>query len=306
VRQRLPAGARNGHAALRGQQVGVLIRPLTRADVHGEAVRDATMRKTAFSSVWVAAAILCSAVAAEAQNYRFRVPEVKCDVLIEKDSSLRIRYEFTFDCAPGAHPIDIVDVGMPAKNYEVVSASADGVPLHSWRPSTQIAIGPEIHLGGQAIPGGERGVVKVEATVGPGLIWQDTTDSQYASFRFTPTWFGSKYVVGNTKLTLSYIFPDGADLKAVRWQKDPEHYDVQGYRDDVGGRPFVAWLRTVSFTSEHMFGVSFPRTNVTNVRHVSIWMLIGWWWEGSPQVRLYSGILYGVIFVFLFLLSFGL
>ena len=49
--------------------------------------------------------LLAAAPACRA-GYSFRVPEVKCDVFIEEDGSLRVRYAFTFECMPGARAID--------------------------------------------------------------------------------------------------------------------------------------------------------------------------------------------------------
>ena len=84
---------------------------------------------------------LLSAVAA-AQDYRFSVPEVRVVLTVQPDAAILIDYRIQFQNAPAAHPIDIVDVGMPTKNYEVLSASIDGRPLSSWKSSTAIETGP--------------------------------------------------------------------------------------------------------------------------------------------------------------------
>ena len=114
---------------------------------------------------------------------------------------------------------------------------------------------------------------------------------QYASFRFTPTWFGSQYVVGETDLTLSYIFPKDTPLDAIRWQKDKDRWDHKGIRDDRDGRPSVVWRRKVRLTQAHMFGVSFPKGSIANVTHMTIFKMIGIWWRGNPGVQIVSAVL---------------
>lgn len=251
---------------------------------------------------WLLAGFLAAGLSAPAagQQYRFKVPEVRCDVLIEKDGSLRIRYQFTFENMHGARPIDIVDVGMPIKGYKVVRASIDGKGLTSWTPSSNIEIGPVVPLGGSAIQPGKKGVFRIEATVPPGLVWDDTTNPGYASFRFTPTWFGKRYVVDRTKLVLAYIFPKGVDPADVKWQKKTDRYDLKGLRKDVGNRPVVAWIRNVSFTEPHMFGVSFPKRGMTNVQAMTNWKLFVFWWTKQKELQFVSGLGFYVLFGWVF------
>ena len=76
----------------------------------------------------------CFRAVAPAQEYQFAVPDVRVVVTVQPDASVLIDYRIQFQNGAGAHPIDIVDVGMPTKNYEVLSASIDGRPLSSGRP----------------------------------------------------------------------------------------------------------------------------------------------------------------------------
>jgi len=56
---------------------------------------------------------LGGAVTTRAQDYAFTVPQNYSDVFINTDGSITIRYQLTFYCEMGAHPIDIVDIGRP-------------------------------------------------------------------------------------------------------------------------------------------------------------------------------------------------
>ncbi|MFH1723440.1 MAG: hypothetical protein ABII00_02340 [Elusimicrobiota bacterium] len=255
----------------------------------------------------ILALVLASASArpAAAQDYKFTVPRVSCDVLVEPDGSARIHYAFTFKNMPGAHAIDFVDVGMPIKDYRVIKAQVgDRVIPGGWSPSKYVEIGPEIPLGANAIAAGEEGVVRVVAEVGPGLVWQDTTDKEYAAFRFTPTWFGSRYVVGRTKLALSIVLPEGVDPEAIRWQQGHPPYTWKGYRPDRGDRPAVAWVQDVRFTEPHMFGVSFPKKHVSGIQRMTLWKLFIRWWLGDPGARMWAALAFFLVFgLFFFLMT---
>ena len=71
-----------------------------------------------------AALLLAGAVCgrAAAQEYRFSVPEVRVVLTVQTDASVTVEYRMRFENRPGAHAIDVVDIGMPNKGYEVISA----------------------------------------------------------------------------------------------------------------------------------------------------------------------------------------
>jgi len=82
---------------------------------------------------FIAAVILVLAVGttAWAQDYSFSVPRMLLEVTPNSDASVTLDYTIEFQCSPGAHPIDVVDVGLPHKGYNIanMSASANGVQL---------------------------------------------------------------------------------------------------------------------------------------------------------------------------------
>ncbi len=237
---------------------------------------------------------------AAAQNYRFRVPKVRVVLTVKKDASVVVEYEMEFENEPGAHPIDVVDVGMPKKNYKVLGARINGQAVQRWGPSKYIAIGPEVHLGPHAIQPGQRGTFEFKAQVRD-MVYEDTTDEKLASLQFSPTWFGSEYVVGQTNLLLVVKFPEGVSPEDVVWHDDDKPFMQKGILDP-GGEPFVSWQDTYRFTGPNKFGCSFPRDVMDNVVEMSMWKLLAEWWLASRNVQIVSGFLYLTAFSVFFML----
>jgi hypothetical protein len=117
--------------------------------------------------------VLALGLTAFGQDYRFRIPTFTCNMAVQKDRSLLIYYEITFTCAPGAHPIDVVDIGFPTGDYVLgsVKAEIDGVPVEGIKASTYIPIGVEVPLGSRAIAPGATGTLKVSG-INPGMVFQ--------------------------------------------------------------------------------------------------------------------------------------
>ncbi len=237
---------------------------------------------------------------ASAQEYRFRVPEVRVVLAVQPDASVIIEYRMTFQNQPGAHAIDVVDVGMPTKDYEVLGASVDGKPLHSWAPSTEIKTGPEVRLDPYAIPAGGAGVFECRARV-TDMVYEDRDSNQRASLRFTPTWFGDRYVVGETDLLLVVKFPQGVDPDKVVWHSDERKFFQKGILEP-DGVAFVSWKEHYRFTGPMMFGCSFPRAAMQRVMKSSLWKMFLVWWENSQRAQRISGALFLILFATCFLL----
>jgi len=115
-------------------------------------------RKTSLIIAGILLLSLLSVPLVLAQSYRFSLDENISHVYINQDGSVDVEYWLTFTCQPGAHAIDIVDIGMPNGHYVLDSAVADigGVQLTDIRPSEYVKPGVEVHLGGRSIkPGGQ-------------------------------------------------------------------------------------------------------------------------------------------------------
>jgi hypothetical protein len=54
-----------------------------------------------------------------AQDYSFNLSENRVDLYINGDGTIQIIYDLTFANDSGAHPIDVVDVGMPNDTYNL-------------------------------------------------------------------------------------------------------------------------------------------------------------------------------------------
>lgn len=241
-----------------------------------------------------------AATPALAQEYSFAVPEMLFSVMVKADGDVILDYEIVFECMPGAHPIDVVDIGLPHKGYDIgrMQAFINDEPLSGIKTSTYISTGVEVPLGAQAIQPGQRGKLQFICTM-PRLIYQDTTRADYASLRITPTWWGEQYVQGTTKLGIVVYFPNELGIK-------PEELL---YHDER--RPFTQKIQLDSFvsaawhvddhraTGEYMVGISFPKGDIPVVRMTFLGLLYKWWTD-NPETRTVFAIFWFILFGIMF------
>ncbi len=255
------------------------------------------VRGVGIKGLLVAAAMLFLAVApAHAQDYRFNVPQLDMQVEVNPDGTADLAYDITFANAPGADPIDIVDIGMPHGDYDIgnMRASMGGVPLGDIRDSEYVKPGVEVHLGNRAIPPGGERTLHFEATV-PGLLFGDTTRGDYASMQITPTWFDPDLVTGRGKVRIAVSLPPGIPADAVLYQDRP--FDG---KFDQDGRTIVFWeFDNEPITGPHRVGLSFPSQGIAGVAQMSPLDLAVKWLEDNPLVRI------ALAFVFLVGLAFA-
>ncbi len=262
------------------------------------------MTRTTLTQQWLAVFILlliglsASAVlpsAVYAQSYRFEVPEVIMEVVIQPDSTAEIYYTITFNNLGST--IDIVDIGLPHGNYNIsnMTAAVNGVPVSDIRVSEVIDIGVEIHLGAQSIPSGTNGTLEFSAIM-PELVYQDTTNADLASVQITPMWFGSEFVSGETNLSIIIYPPRGTDLEQTLFQDVAFTNKVE-----IEGQPAVIWQTTRPFTSQYRVGVSFPKGDMTGVIQMSNWDLAVKWLEDNPGTHGFLLISALIAFAFMFL-----
>lgn len=241
-------------------------------------------------------ALLLLCAAAVAADYRFAVPMLKMQVYPQPDASVRIVYDITFRNLPGAHPIDVVDIGLPHKGYSFADmrASIDGRPLSRIRRSEYIDIGVEVHLESDTIPPGGTGTLHFECAM-PDLVYQDTTRGDYASLRITPTWFGRQFVTGEGLTQLAIHLPESIELDEVLYHNVP--FDNKAVYQ---GRVVVLWSWLEPPTGPHLVGVSFPKRVMDRVVRMSKFQLLVKWFEDHPDVRLWAGLVFLVGFGFAF------
>ena len=196
------------------------------------------------------------APAVQAQDYRFNLKENRVHLYINHDGTVRIVYDLTFACDPGAHPIDVVDVGLPNNTYRLgeIRASIAGVPLTDLSDSPYVKPGVAVELGSHAIGPGQTDTLHIEAIVRD-LIYQDSQDAEYASLEFAPTWFDSDFVHGPTRLEVNFHFPPGVTAEEPRYHK--QEFTAAGFEDD---RVVYTWIKEdASGSQKYVYGASFPK-----------------------------------------------
>jgi len=191
------------------------------------------------------------------QDYSFSVDKNYSALYINSDGTCTINYEIQFTCGEGAHPIDIVDIGMPNEWYVLKSASAkiEGHKLQNIKNSEYVHPGVEIHLGSHKIAPGETGILLFSINAS-NMIFPDTEDSSYVSIVFSPTWYGSKYVFGTTDLACYFVFPDRVKPDETRYHE--KKFSNAGI--DSTGHVWYEFTNTSASPSrQYVFGASFPK-----------------------------------------------
>ena len=228
-----------------------------------------------------------------AQEYRFEIPEMKMGVSVQPDASVRLEYTMVFQNRRGAHPIDIVDVGLPHSGYQIANmeASVDGQPVRKIRRSEYINIGVECHLGSGTIPAGARGTFRFSCVI-PNMVYQDTTDAEYASLQIRPTWFDRQFHKGTTNLEVALHVLPGIEAEEVRYQQEKQRYSQLYNFGEGDEKHAVAYWQSEQHTlsgDNPKFSISFPRRAMQRVVEKSKLELLLDWFDASPQLKVISG-----------------
>jgi hypothetical protein len=237
-------------------------------------------------------AMACTApVAAVAQSYRFAVPQMDLQVYVQPDASTRLSYRIVFENNPAGQAIDVVDVGLPNRDYRIstMKAALDGQPLREIRKSTYIDVGVEVRLP-QPIAPGARGTFKFECTM-PDMVWADTTDKSYASLQIVPTWFDPGSQEGRTALQVAIHLLPGVDAQQIKYQNEQYKYtDLVLFGDGPDKHPVAIWQYPSWVLSNRnpKLAVSFPRTGMQRVATIGPWGMLMKWYRENPGVRLAS------------------
>ena len=199
-----------------------------------------------------------------AQTYYFQLEDNIVHLYINQDGSISLDYSMTFYNDPSADPIDFVDVGLPNDNFDqyAITADVDGKPVSYISSSDYMGNGSgvAVALGDNAIQPGQRGTVNVFIPNVRDVLFQDDDDNTYASIVFSPTWFDSKYVFGNTNVEVTFHFPPGVQPDEPRWHASPSGFPaepVTGY-DDNGQITYFWNNPSTNAHSKYEFGASFP------------------------------------------------
>jgi hypothetical protein len=209
---------------------------------------------------------MISATTAYAQTYLFQVEKMDVSVYGNPDGTASIEYIIQFNNSTSADPIDFVDIGVPNSSYSLsnVSADIDGTRISNITNSEYVSPGVALGLGSRAIPPGATGIVHVRIENVKNVYYPSTAEGveNYASLEFSPTWFGSEYVQGNTDFTMTLFLPVGINPEEPRYHSvrggwpgasEPE----SGYDDE--GRVYYRWTANqANAHTQYTFGASFP------------------------------------------------
>ncbi|MEX1248186.1 MAG: hypothetical protein WEA61_06850 [Anaerolineales bacterium] len=202
-----------------------------------------------------------------AQDYYFSAISEQVDVYWEADGTLTLEYEILFQNGDNAHPIDVVDLGLPNENYNPnnIDATLDGrqSSFIEWQ-SAYIAVGPAIYFD-SPIPAGRTGTFRARITDIREVLYTDNLDENYASAVFIPQYFGSEFVFGTTDITVVYHLPPGVQPDEPRWHTadHPGFPETPTTGVDSEGSITYTWRNpNGNIAQEYLFGASFPNKYV--------------------------------------------
>ena len=215
--------------------------------------------KTLFLALSLLLALDSTALA----NYRFELPRNVSWVTINSAGQADLYYSLTFTCLPEGQAIDIVDIGLPNGSYQLESARAKigETVLSDIRVSEYVKpYGVEVHLDEMSIAPGDSGTLEFWIHLTQ-MLNQDSQDKAYASFMFSPTWYGSEYVSGSTYLECNFVFPPGVQADEPRYH---EIEFTEAWYDTVDNTPVYRWVMEIAEPDEqYFFGASFPSKYVS-------------------------------------------
>ena len=223
------------------------------------------MKRMAWLMVLVVLAAGLLAGPAAGQTYSFAVEAEMVDIYWQADGTATVAYQFTFRNDPFADPIDFVDVGAPTDCYSLsgVTASVDGLPLSDITASPYVTPGVAVGLGADAILPGESGTVAV-TLAGVCNMMYEAGDAGMVSVNFSPTFFDSSFVQGETDLTVTFHLPPGVQAEEPRWHAAPDGFPSDpstGF--DSEGRIVYQWQSLqAGADTQYVFGASFPAAYV--------------------------------------------
>ncbi|MGE5223580.1 MAG: hypothetical protein ACM3PY_14175, partial [Omnitrophica WOR_2 bacterium] len=226
------------------------------------------MRKTVIVFSLLVALLIYAGVA-QAQSLSFSLVKETVNVFWNEDGTESIDYVFTFQNSPTGSVIDYVDVGIPNPNFDEssISADVDGNPVTDISKSGfqgQGGSGVAVGLGSYSIQPGASGNVHVYIGKVSQVLELDSQDQNYASAVFSPSWFGSQYVLGSTDMTVTFHLPPGVKSDEPRWHQAPDGFpSTPETALDDNNRIIYTWHNpTANAYTKYDFGASFPKSYV--------------------------------------------
>jgi hypothetical protein len=217
------------------------------------------------SLLLIAGLFVFTASAAAQSSYSFSLDKEVVQVYWNADGTLALDYQLTFTNDPNGHPIDFVDMGMPNANFDMntVKADAAGQAVDVSTSDYQgTGSGFAVVMGAQTIPSGGSGTVHVSVGSITGVLYQDSSSKTDASADFSPLYFGSQYVHGNTDMTVAFHLPPGVQPQEPRYHTTQGGWpcgDTPATALDSQNRVTYTWqCASANGSSQYTFGASFP------------------------------------------------
>ena len=257
------------------------------------------MKKRILTLILIVLILFSFTYSVSSQSYSFTLDVETVHVYWEDDGTISLYYEFVFTNEVSAPPIEYVDVSMPNNSYYPSNASAkiNGIQIGHIADSTYISNAIELGLGNNSIQPGETGIVTFEITNIDKEIYFDSEDENYASAVFSPQWFGSDVVHGNTDLTVVFHLPPGVFADQGRYHKSPSGFNDEPYTSlDASNRVTYTWNNpTAKGDKQYLFGASFPLSILPEgiIRTPTIWENLG----VSPEDLIAFSMVCGFIFL---------
>lgn len=196
-------------------------------------------------------------------NYSFQLAKEVVHVYLNKDGTIALDYLLTFVNDPGAKLIDFVDLGLPNSDFNISNITADvaGKRVNVTSDYQGSGTGVALDLGGNSIE--TSGTVHARVEGISNMFYPDTDDQNYASSEFSPTYFSSQFVHGNTDLMVVFHLPPGIKPEEPKyhlargdWPGAPD--PITGF--DAEGRITYTWTAlNANGSSQYTFGASFPK-----------------------------------------------
>jgi len=217
------------------------------------------------SFLLVALMFVFTTSASAQSSYLFSLDKEVVQVYWNADGTEALDYQLAFTNDAGASPIDFVDMGMPNGNFDMNTVKADvaGQAVDTSSSDYQgTGSGFAVVMGSQTIQPGASGTVHVSVGSITGVLYQDTSSNTDASADFSPVYFGSQYVHGNTDITVIFHLPPGVQ------PNEPRYHSPQGGWPcgaapatalDLQNRVTYTWqCASANGSTQYTFGASFP------------------------------------------------
>ncbi|MDP1715349.1 MAG: hypothetical protein Q8L41_11460 [Anaerolineales bacterium] len=206
-------------------------------------------------------------ISVSAQDYYFSLDKEIVNVYWNSDGTMALDYLLTFTTQPSGHTIEFVDVGMPNGNFDFnsIQSSINGNPLSISKDFQGTGgNGFAVEMGPYAIMPGQTGTIHVSVGRISQVLYKDDQDENYTSAVFTPLYFQSNVITGNTDITVIYHLPPLVNPEEPKWHSAPSGFPSEPETAfDSQGRITYTWRNPgANGKTQYKFGASFPKSYV--------------------------------------------